>query len=425
LKLIVVSAPLVGAWVLFERVVLGSRARRNGRVNSGICCEYLSDAVGQSSDRTEDSVLRKAAGIVLALCVPVAYAHHGFGTFDMTKEIEIRGTITNLAFVNPHSWLYLEVTSADGTRVPMRCEMRSATTLRRSGWTPEMFPVGGQVTIKGSPDRREATACYVSTLVFADGSSIDRYGQRTPPVVVEARPSAARLANGNPNIEGLWAAEQLVMTDPRGVNGALVPLSEAQAGASNAAPSAAPTGVVPPFSPEAAARLFIGRVPLTEAGQAAATTAAAMPNPAMRCEPISILVDWSYDSPVNRITQSEESIKLEYGKFDYTRTIHLDQSSHPENLEPSVAGHSIGRWENDVLIVHTVGVRAGPLTRGLVHSEALELTERFSLDPQRQALKREFVAADPLFFREPYTGADVVHPSNVPYEPDACDDRSL
>jgi hypothetical protein len=374
--------------------------------------------------------LRRTACVVFALCVPVAYAHHGFGTFDMTKEIEITGTVTNLAFVNPHSWLYLDVPGADGKRVPMRCEMRSATTLRRSGWTPEMFPVGGQVTITGSPDRNEASACYVSTVVLADGSSLDRYGQRTPPVRVETGPRAARLANGDPNIAGLWAAEQLVMADPRGVTGALVPLTEAQAGADNPAASGAPAapgrpGGVPLFSPEAAARLFIGRVPLTEAGQAAATAAANEPNPALRCEPISILVYWSYDSPVNRITQDEKTIKLEYGKFDYSRTIHLDQSAHPENLEPSVTGHSIGRWENDVLIVHTVGVRAGPLTRGLFHSEALELTERFSLDAQTQALEREFVAADALFFREPYTGADVVHPSNVPYEPDVCDDRSL
>ena len=376
---------------------------------------------------TEGRTLRTIACIVFALGVPVAHAHHGFGTFDMTKEIEITGTVTDLAFVNPHSWLYLDVTSADGNRVAMRCEMRSATTLRRSGWTPEMFPVGGQVTIKGSPDRNEATACYVSTVVLADGSSIDRYGQRTPPVGGETGPRAARLPNGDPNIAGLWAAEQLVMADPRGVNGALVPLSEAQAGGAAAPAPAAPgrSGVVPLFSPEAASRLFIGRVPLTEAGEAAATAAAAQANPAMRCEPISIVVDWSYDSPVNRITQDAKTIKLEYGKFDYARTIHLDQSAHPANVEPSVTGHSIGRWENDVLIVHTVGVRAGPLTRGLVHSEALELTERFSLDPQTQALEREFVAADALFFREPYSGTDVVHPSNVPYVPDACDDRSL
>lgn len=373
--------------------------------------------------------MRSMPLVILACAAPAAVAHHGFGSFDMTKEVEITGVVTELAFVNPHSWLYLDVTSAAGERVPMRCEMRSATTLRRSGWTPEMFTVGETVTIKGSPDRRDPAACYVSTLVFPDGSSIDRYGQRTPPVPIESRPRAARLPSGAPNLAGLWAAEQLVMADPRGVNGALVPLSQAQARSADedrsapAAPGRRADESL--FSPEAASRLFTGRVPLTEAGEAAAAAAAAEPNPAMRCEPISIVVDWSYDSPVNRITQDEAAIRLEYGKFDYARTIHLDQSEHPDNLEPSVVGHSIGHWENDVLVVHTVGVRAGPLTRTLVHSEALELTERFSLDPETQALTREFVAVDPLFFREPYIGSDVVYPSNVPYQPDACDDRSV
>lgn len=164
---------------------------------------------------------------------------------------------------------------------------------------------------------------------------------------------------------------------------------------------------------------------MTEEGQGAADAAADDPNPAMRCEPISIVVDWSYDSPVNRITQNERTITLEYGKFDYTRTIHLDRTDHPAELEPSVTGDSIGRWEDDVLIVHTVGVRAGPLTRTLFHSEALELTERFSLDPETQALRREFVAADARYFLEPYEGEDVVFPSNVPYEPAPCDDRSV
>jgi hypothetical protein len=41
------------------------------------------------------------------------------------------------------------------------------------------------------------------------------------------------------------------------------------------------------------------------------------------------------------------------------------------------------------------------------------------------ALTREYVARDPLYFVEPYTGSDVVYPSNVPYEPSPCDDRSL
>jgi hypothetical protein len=218
------------------------------------------------------------------------------------------------------------------------------------------------------------------------------------------------------------------MADPRGVDGALVPLSDAPADDNGVDPADAAPGRRPGaslMSPEAASRLFTARVPLTEAGQAAATAFAAQPNPAMRCEPIGIVMDWTYDSPVNRITQNENTITLEYGKFDYRRTIHLDVAEHPAGLEPSLTGHSVGRWEDDVLIVDTVGIRAGPLTRGLVHSEALHLVERFRLDPDTRELTREFVAEDPLYFREPYSGADVVQPSNVPYEADACDDRSL
>jgi hypothetical protein len=365
--------------------------------------------------------------LAAAAACNAAQAHHGFGTFNMDEEIEITGTVTDLAFVNPHSWLYLDVPGAGGQAVPYRCEMRSATTLRRSGWTPELFPVGEAVTIAGSPDRNDPNACYVSTIIFADGSSIDRYGQRTPPVPAASGPRAPRLANGDPNLAGEWAAEQLVMSDPRGVAGSLVPLGQAQ----NAAPPAQGAagggrrGGAPLIAAEAASRLFIGGVALTEAGERAAARARADGNPALRCAPISILVDWSYDAPVNRITQSEDTIVLEYGKFDYSRTIHLDVDEHPAALEPSLAGHSIGRWENDVLVVETAGIRAGSLTRGLVASDQLRLTERFSLDLETMALTREFVAEDPLYFAEPYTGSDVVHPSNVPYQPSPCDDRSL
>jgi len=251
--------------------------------------------------------------------------------------------------------------------------------------------------------------------VLADGSSIDRYGQLTPPVAT-AEPRAERLASGEPNISGEWAGEQLVMADPRGVSGSLVPLSQAPE---------VPNLQGPLFSPEAARRLFVGRVELTAAGQAAMQRMQQAVNPGLRCEPISVLVDWTYDSPVNRITQNEDTIQLDYGKFAYQRTIHMGLAEHPDGLEPSLTGHSIGLWESDVLIVDTVGFAAGALTRGLPHSEELHFVERFSLDTESMALTREFVAEDPLFFAEPYTGYDVVYPSNVPYAPSACDDRSL
>jgi Family of unknown function (DUF6152) len=372
--------------------------------------------------------MKAGAGLVLAFFVAApASAHHGFGSFDMDKQIELSGTVTELAFVNPHSWLYFDVTGANGEVTHYRCEMRSATTLRRSGWTPELFPVGEHVTVQGSPDKNNPAACYVSTLVFDDGSTLDRYGQRTPPVNASERPRDTRLSDGDPNIAGEWAAEQIVMSDPRGVTGSLVPLSQAEATASSesAAGDGGRRGRVPLIAGDAARHLYIGSVPLTPAGEAAAAAARSETNPAMRCEPISIVMDWTYDSPVDRITQDASTIVLEYGKFDYKRTIHLDETMHPANLEPSLTGHSIGHWDNDVLVVDTIGIRAGSLTRGLVASDALHLVERFSLDSATMALTREFVAEDPKFFAEPYKGSDVVYPSNVPYEPSPCDDRSL
>ena len=82
------------------------------------------------------------AGVTAALVAGTAAAHHGFGTFVMDEDVEITGTVTGLDFVNPHAWLYMDVTLEDGTVAAYRCEMRSANTLRRSGWTPALFPEG-------------------------------------------------------------------------------------------------------------------------------------------------------------------------------------------------------------------------------------------------------------------------------------------
>ena len=94
--------------------------------------------------------VRNVLASAAMIAAPVAIAHHGFGTFVMDEDIEITGTVTGLDFVNPHAWLYLDVAGDDGDTVAMRCEMRSANTLRRSGWTPELFPEGEQITITGA-----------------------------------------------------------------------------------------------------------------------------------------------------------------------------------------------------------------------------------------------------------------------------------
>ena len=361
-------------------------------------------------------------GLLLATA---AGAHHGFGTFAMNEDIELSGVITDLDFVNPHSWLHFDVTR-DGETIAYRCELRSATTLRRSGWTPEMFAAGSRITIQGSPDRTDPRACYVSTLVFADGSSLDRYGQRIPATTSIER--AARVASGDPNISGDWAAEQLVMTDPQGRDGTLVPLSQAPA----FEPGAVPDGQREIPGARGTVEAAEGRDPfarpppvaavgLTDAGRAAMAALIEIPRAQRSCTTGSIVSDWGGEG-VNRITQSADAIRLQYGRLGLERTVHMDLDAHPADIAPSRAGHSIGRWDNDVLVVDTIGFLPGTLTGTTPHSAELHVIERFSLDPGTMALKREHTAEDPLYFTEPNAGSNTVYPSVVPYSPEPCRD---
>jgi hypothetical protein len=143
-------------------------------------------------------------------------------------------------------------------------------------------------------------------------------------------------------------------------------------------------------------------------------------NPAIKCSPGNILMAWTHDRHVNEIRQSGNTITLQYGYMDLKRTIHMG-ASHPQKIEPTLAGHSIGRWDGDVLVVDTVGFAPGVLSpfEGLMHSDQLHVVERFSLDAAG-VLTREFTVEDPKYLQAPYGGSDVMTASKQPYEPYDC-----
>jgi hypothetical protein len=92
----------------------------------------------------------------------------------------------------------------------------------------------------------------------------------------------------------------------------------------------------------------------------------------------------------------------------------------PASVKPSRAGHSIGRWEKDVLIVDTIGVTPGVLTPPILNSDKLHVVERFSLDPDKMLLTRSYTAEDPVYFKGQFTGSDVIGVADLPYKPDPC-----
>ena len=140
----------------------------------------------------------------------------------------------------------------------------------------------------------------------------------------------------------------------------------------------------------------------------------------MRCETTSILFDWTFDGPVNRITQNADTITLQYGQLGFTRTIHMNAKEHPANVERTRAGHSIGRWDNDVLVVDTVGFAPGVLNPPIMNSEQLHVVERFTLDPDKMTITRSYSAEDPVNFTDQFTGSDTIGVADLPYAPDTC-----
>ena len=147
-------------------------------------------------------------------------------------------------------------------------------------------------------------------------------------------------------------------------------------------------------------------------------------NPRFRCETTSIIFDWTFDGPVNRITQNKDTIVLLYGQMGLKRTIYIN-APHPANLKPSRTGHSTGRWENDVLVVDTVGFAPGVLNAPVRNSDKLHVGERFSLDPKTFKLTRTYEAEDPVYLKGKYTGSDVIQPADASYTEDHCKEQGF
>ncbi len=363
-------------------------------------------------------VLQGLAAISLLVAEPVL-AHHGFGLFQMEEFADWSGTLTKLELVNPHSYLYFETAGADGMPLAMRCEMRAATLIKRSGWKLEEFVPGRHIEVHGHAHRDDPESCYLESVTLGGTATIDRNDQFSRgPVDTSQRP--LRRPSGEPNISGDWAVEQSVLTvPPSGGRGALVPrslredyaagkitLEEIRARNAPAAP--------PQYTP---------------AGQAAASAFrmwSPEDNPRLSCQPTSIIFDWTFDWPVNRITQTsaegENVVDIDYGLFNASRRVHMNLDRHPSGLAPSNTGHSIGRWEGDTLVVDTIGFAPGVLVPPTRNSGELHVVERFTLDIDNFSLQRQYVAEDPVYLAAPYTGQDVVFLSDTPFERQRCEE---
>ena len=114
---------------------------------------------------------RLTLAAVLLMTGAVA-AHHSVPVnFDQSREITIKGVLTEVVWINPHSRFRLDVTGDDGAKVEWLVEMGAINTMRRAGFQTDRFAVGDEISVIGNPGRRERTM-LLRTAILQDGTKL-------------------------------------------------------------------------------------------------------------------------------------------------------------------------------------------------------------------------------------------------------------
>ena len=156
-----------------------------------------------SQDRRAFKLASALLVIVIALQSSRSDAHHAFSAeFDAQKPFELSGTVTKGKWVNPHSWVYLDVTDKDGKVTNWGFEFGSPFALKQKGLTKATLPVGTLVKVKGYLAKDGQNFGYSTSIELLDGRVFQTGGAQDAPTRPAATPAqAASTASTAPGAE--------------------------------------------------------------------------------------------------------------------------------------------------------------------------------------------------------------------------------
>src|SRR6266545_3167682 len=161
------------------------RTRRRStstRVTRGITPWRTSSAArapnGEDVEDMQPMPMRMKLAVVLTgaglLCgAASAAAHHAFAAeFDAKKPLRLQGTVARMEWINPHTWIHLDVKKADGKVERWMIEGGPPNALYRRGFTKDSLPVGAQIVVEGFRAKDGSLRGNGRDITFADGRKL-------------------------------------------------------------------------------------------------------------------------------------------------------------------------------------------------------------------------------------------------------------
>ena len=109
-------------------------------------------------------------GVGLVVATTRTSAHHAFAAeFDSTKPIKLRGTVVKMEWINPHTWIHLDVKTPKGTVERWMIEGGPPNALYRRGFTQKSLPQGAEIVVEGFRAKDGSLKGNGRDLTFADG----------------------------------------------------------------------------------------------------------------------------------------------------------------------------------------------------------------------------------------------------------------
>jgi hypothetical protein len=117
------------------------------------------------------TVLKKLLPACLALLLAAtAAAHHSFAMFDQSKQVELKGTVSEFQWTNPHAFIHIAVPNQAGGVDTWQVELNSPNNLRRQGWKSTSLKAGDQVTLVLNPLKDGTKGGLFIAVTLPDGS---------------------------------------------------------------------------------------------------------------------------------------------------------------------------------------------------------------------------------------------------------------